>query len=252
MHWSDPDLQGFLDGELSEAEAHAVATHLAACRECAEGLRRLEGEHLAARELLSQLDHPAPVLAPERLMLNSARRSDARRMLLAAGMAALVLGGVAVAAVPDSPLHRYVSRLLSGGGAKEVQQPSEPRKAEQQPPVQSTERRPSGIAFVPGDELVITFKEPQAQGRIRVELHEDPMVRIHAVDGMVSYALAEATASIDNRGSTASYDLSIPRGLREARIRVAKHTVFVKEGPRIIVPTAPDEDETYVISLNQP
>jgi hypothetical protein len=244
-HPSDEELQVALDGEARPPVAEIVQRHLADCLTCAGRYRELERAQVEIGELLRSLDHVSPPLRAGATIAGVQRHGSRSRSLLAASIAALLLAGAAAAAVvPGSPLREYVERFFAGS------QP-EPRNRERgevsetAAPQRPAESR-SGIAFSPGTAVAIAFGEQQRDGSIRVRLVDGADVRVRTIGNPVPFALEGDSLWIDNSGASSSYEVSLPRLIPEARLRIAGRIVLQKEGGRISGPP-PAEDGAYVL-----
>lgn len=224
MHPSDPELQGFTDGEHAAWDRRRLRLHLETCDGCAYRMRSLE---LADRRIavwLASLDHPVPHMDPTTLMAPP-RHSRAPRLLLAASLAALLAAGGAAAVIPESAVRRLAERAITtwGGAGPPTAEPSSPGE---RPPPQS------GVAFVPERKLEIAFLRSQAEGTIRIALVDGDEVRVRQLGGAAGFTVGQAELIIDNSG-TGTYEILLPRSLNRAHIRIGYRRVFEKEGSAI-------------------
>jgi anti-sigma factor RsiW len=243
VHLSDGELQALLDGEASPERHRAATAHLLVCSVCAARAAGLTAAQQVTAELLAALDAAVPPLSVDAVI---ARAADAgwssapprRRTVLAAGVAALLLAVMAAAAIPGSPVRRYVARLLGG-----------PRPP-QHPAAQGPQVTGSGVAFVPAGRVAVLFSEPQASGAIRISFGVERSLRIAHVGGPAAYVLTAEGIAVDNRGSGASYDITIPESVTRVDVRVGARLVFVKDGTRIATLVTPDTGGVYVIPFS--
>jgi hypothetical protein len=240
MHLSDGELEALLDGEASPERRRAATAHLAVCSVCAARAAGLTTAQQVTAELLAALDAPAPALSVETIIARAAdasTRSAAprRRIALAAGVAALVVAVTAAAAIPGSPVRRYVARLLGG-----------PRPAAHPAP-QGLQGPASGVAFVPSGPVAVVFREPQTGGAIQIAFGDTPSLRITHVGGRAAYILTTEGVAVDNRGSSARYDITIPESVTRVEVRIGARLVFAKEGSHIATLGARDTVGVYVI-----
>jgi hypothetical protein len=195
IHVDESTLLAYLDGQAS-ARREEVATHVAACARCGAELQSLRDMTADLQGALGILDVPAPVAAA-RARVDAARREVRRaawpatvrlgpfRMgVLQAAALALVLAGVAGAAIPGSPLRLW---LESTFGEAEVEIPEivVPAPSAVDPVVvqpAEVEPRPNEVYAVPGDgRVVIGLHEPPAGARLIVRVADTDRATVEAV-----------------------------------------------------------------------
>ena len=117
-HFSDGELQAYLDGELGEKDTREMERHLLSCPECTAARNQLDSAGQIATLALTELDTlPEPVVSgtetEERLRAIRDRaasrrhRRGRRRWVLAASV---ILALAASLAVPASPLRAWLAR----------------------------------------------------------------------------------------------------------------------------------------------
>jgi hypothetical protein len=236
--------------ELPGSVVAATLHHLAECSECGQRLRRLRASNEDMAQLLREIDHPMPPVSLAAVLARAAqRRRTRRRGALAAGLATLVIAGAAAAAVPGSPVRRYVERVLIGQAGPQARRASTARPSTALLGVRQT--APSGIAFVPVGDVEVRFREVQRAGTIRIRLTDATAVRITHVGGSAGYVLTAGGVSVENAGSGASYDITLPRTGAPAVVRVSDRVVFSKSDSAISTPALPDRGGSYVIAFPQ-
>ena len=230
-------LREFLDGEASAAARVDVERHLATCPSCSARLAALEQASAATGELLVLLTPQPLVLDPEAVIRRARVRSLTRPGAIAA--AALVLAvGVASAMVGSSGVRAFAARVWSTVTGVASSIPSS------EPPPQGQ----GGIAFVPTAEAEIAFDMRQNQGVLRVAMADTTELSIRA-SGPVAYRVGAGGVVLHNRGSSASYDVVVPRGAQHLRIVIAGRVVLEKLGPRISTGVPSDKAGRFVISV---
>ncbi|MDQ6635158.1 MAG: zf-HC2 domain-containing protein [Gemmatimonadota bacterium] len=244
MHPSDETLQALAHGELPLARQSEVRRHLAECPACERLLVDWKETEAYAARLLRTLDHPAPTVSVDALIARAAPRVRTRRhAAVAAGIAALVVAGVAAAAVPGSPVRQYVERVM--GTPSIARSPHAPMT--RRTPIRAAQPEASGIAFVPANSVEVTFRDSQLAGVLRITVADSIAVRIAQRGGSAGYALTDAGVSVENTGSIASYDLVLPRTLPHATVRVGQRIVFTTTHEHITTAAARDSSGSYVI-----
>lgn len=176
--------------------------------------------------MLRSIDHPVPRVSADHLMAR-VRRHRARKSALLAASALVCAATIATAAVPGTALHELVRGLLAGSTRAVVggEQPSPVV------PVSPPREAPMGVAFVPGDRAIIVFRRAQSAGELRIRVEDVASVQLTqaSAEGDVRYDLTPDGVDVDNEGSSASYELVIPRALARAAVRVGGAVVATKE-----------------------
>ena len=236
MHVSDEGLYALLDGELSPHATAEIRAHLNRCPTCGHRWEELERQRREVAQLLGSLDCAPPQISPDALLARARTRPKRGRGLLAAGLATLLIGAVAVAFAGSLP-RQWLARLLPNLGSPRVRQPSQLRSS-----------RRSGIALVPGQALEVAFREAQAVGSISITLVADSQVTVRALGDTVGYSVGTDAVVIANAGrTTASYEIVLPRSLPRVSVRVGRRVVFSKNDSEIVAPVSPDSASEYVI-----
>lgn len=116
-HFSDGELQAYLDGEIKPDDKREVQSHLRSCPKCLAAVNQLEVAGRVATGALSELDTLPGVKTPrneaeERMRVirrrAAGRRGRTRRQRLLAAGVILVIG--ASVALPASPLRAWLVR----------------------------------------------------------------------------------------------------------------------------------------------
>jgi hypothetical protein len=249
VHLTDHDLEALMDGEMPEGAERSARVHLEECAGCSARYRRLAEDERATADLLRTLDHPTPKLEAGALIARARQQplrasSPSRRSLLAAGLGALVIAAVASAAVPTSPLRRYLDRALDRWREPEAAAPARLIVHQPQPP---TPAQGSGVSFIPRREVEVVFRSDQEQGAIRITLTDGTMLRMRTLGEAVGYVISRDTLRVDNRKPASSYDVEVPRALPRVRIRVGERLVFEKDGAAVSSQATADSEGVYVI-----
>ena len=163
-HFSDGELQAYIDGELKEDDTRAMERHLISCPECMAARNQLDSAGRIATLALTELDTlPEPVVSPagseERIRAirdRAAARRHRRARRRWALAASVILALAASVAVPASPLRAWLVRAweqvvfvfqgpsaepasleggdTASGSPANPDQPSEPRAEESTAP----------------------------------------------------------------------------------------------------------------------
>jgi anti-sigma factor RsiW len=216
VHPSEAALLALLHGELPPPEASAARVHLAECGECAAGANELRRSDDEIGRLLGVLDHPMPRLAPPAAVPHG--RSFRRAAIAAA--AALFAAGVAAAAVPGTPLHRWIQARL------EV--PREPVSPPAAAAVRAAlpQQAAGGIEVPASSVLTVSFTEPQRRGLLTVSVADRPIVTLRAFGGAVAYQVGDQKIVVDNRRPAERYALEIPAGLRQLTVMLGGRVIY--------------------------
>ncbi len=264
-HLSEGQLQAYLDGEVESAAAHRLATHLEACAVCIRTLASMRaGAERAARALV-WLDRPVSTAAamdgaPAAHVHSSvaevagahddvaARRIDAHRPwrrparvgFLKAAMLALFASGAAAAAIPGSPVQRWL-----GAAWERLTAPEAAPDAVQVEPPATPESVDAPAPEAPAREMTSISIEP-VEGTIRVMLvgaQQTQAVRVVLVDA--PNATVEADAAANTRFSTGPSRIQasglgtgivtvfLPRSLAQAVVEADGQVLLEKDGTAI-------------------
>ncbi len=243
MHLDQERIRRFLDGELLEPQALEAREHLAACADCRSRVEDARREDLEVDFLLRGLDHATPPVRVEDVVQAAAMRrgpSEAPLARIVAGFViAVVLAGAAYA-IPGSPLPRWADAVFEWIAARSAPPVSDPA---------APDTGVAGIAVVPGEALLIEFTAHQSAGLVRLSLSDADPLTVRASIGAATFRSDVDRLVIDNRGSSASFEIRIPRGAPRVEVRSNDRTVFLKEGPRIRAEGPVDASGFYVVPL---
>jgi hypothetical protein len=242
MHLDEERIQRLVDGELpAPAEAEA-RRHLGECGECRAYLAAAAAEAEEVSALLGRLDGPAPP-ADVRRITERARGREQGWIRRAAGLfLALGLAG-AVYAMPGSPLRPWVKAAATWVGARVRQEPTPP-----EPPA-APPSQPAGIVVAPGRDLFIQFTSPQPEGGVRVSLTDDVEVVVQGPLGAATFTSDANRVVVDNRGSTAVFEIRIPDAAPRVEIRLGDRRIFLKEGGWVTTEDAAGGRGPFLLSL---
>lgn len=241
MHLDEAQVQGLLHGELAPAYEVAAREHLEQCDVCRDGVAAAAREEAEVFALLGAVDHPAPVIEAQAIARRAGAPS-ARRLPWAAGIVvALGVAGVAYAA-PGSPLPRLVSALSAWVRPK-------PEPARPAAPPSPAPSAVAGVAFVPGERLLIVFTSSQSEGAAHVRLTDSAQVVVRAPSGAATFSTDTDRLVIDNRGSAGTFEIQVPRAAPRVEIVVDDTRRLLIERGVLVSNAAVAVDSVYTIPL---
>lgn len=239
MHLDDTTLEHALHGELDPEARPVVERHLGGCVACAERLTAARDDERRLFGLLEALDHEPPALdwSAVRSARGPDRASGGRRSLLAAGLAVLLVGAAVLAALPGSPVRSWLGAIRHEAPAD---RPG--------PAGGSTDR--SGIAVVPDADFEVAFAARQRAGRVRVTLVSTGELELMVTGEPVELESGADRLVVANAGSSARYELRVPRDLHSFRVTVGGTTVFEKRDGAIRAGARRDAGGAYLVDLS--
>lgn len=224
MHLDAEKIERLLSDDLSQEEARVVRDHLSTCAACRSALAAAQRDDREIAELLGLLDHAVPPADPQRLA-RYAHRRPARRTLVAAALAFLVVAGAA-SAMPGSPVKAWIARVFAG-----AEQSVEPTTAEGVGP---TAAHASGVSVLPGDRFELVFQAFQQSGLVRIVLSDQDEVSVQAESPEVGYSVEPRRVRVLNAGSQTNYSVTLPKEAVSIIIRVEDMIVLEKQGATIV------------------
>jgi len=243
MHLGDEEIQRLLHREFDAAVRSEALAHLDACSPCRERFDEAGRDEVEIYSLLSRVDHPVPKVQPRSLMVSRspAPEGDWRRKV---ALIALAVGGAGVAyAAPGSPLPSWI-RSIGAALARRTAAPTVPARPSPTEPTPT-----SGIAVVPGDRFTIHFSSVQARGAATVILTDERDIVARSVSGTATFMTDVDRLTISNGGSTADYEIRVPRSAPSVDIRVAAHRLLLKRGDQIHSDIPADTLGRYILPL---
>jgi hypothetical protein len=247
MHLDLERLQRLLDGELTRAEEATAREHMLGCAECRGRLDRAQREAERVDALLRLADVP-PLPVHARAFAEEARGRARGALVMqraAAILLALGIAGVAYAvyAAPGSPVRAWWAAIAHRIGG-------EPRRAPSTPSPRDVPR--AGIAVAPGRDFAVEFTFAQAGGGVVVSLTDGSEVVVRGLPGAASYTSDTDRIVIDNRVSSATFQIEIPHTAPRVEIRVGGERIFLKEGAHVSGAAAADSSALYHLQLTPP
>lgn len=225
QHVDDGDLIRLRDGECPLTEERVLRDHLERCETCSDNSERIERLADGFFAAVDEIQHPDVVQLARKKAAKIAAIGrhtrhtapwHSRRAVRVAAVVAVVLG-LTLTTAPARALvaagWRAVKTLFVGAppAAPELQQAT------------------SLVSFVPqGEEFLIDFVSTQSRGTLSVVVDtvNSAFARVMGGDGLDELIVLQAGLRIRNRtASSASYELRLPRFLRDIEVRIAGRTV---------------------------
>jgi hypothetical protein len=236
MHLDDETTQRWLHGELDPAARLTTSTHLADCPSCRRRLTEAEQEDQWIRDRLEIVSHPVPEVSPTAL---PRRPRSSRSLRWAAGVLLTCTVAGAAYAVPGSPLPRWLGRVRTW-----LQAP-----APAAPVAVAPRETTSGIAVPVEPRLIIRFTALQTVGVARVKVVDSGSAAVRVRNGTATFTTAPGSLTIGNPGSTADYDIDLPRSSPWVAIEVGERRLLLKRDTLVRALVSADSSGHYVLSL---
>jgi anti-sigma factor RsiW len=243
MHLDEDRVERLLHSELDPQAEASCRAHLAGCPDCRRRLAEAEREEAETQALLHSLDHPLPEADVEEIVDRARVRESAAWGRWAAGF--LIAAGIAgtAYAIPGSPLKAWV-RTVAGWAGDRLD--SSPTRSAPAPPL---EPRVGGIAVAPGRALLVQFTSTQSEGNVLVTLTDGTEVIVRGPMGAATFTSAADRLLIDNPGSSATFEIQIPRSAAWVEIRVGAERALLKAGTSVSVGGTERGSDPYVLPL---
>jgi hypothetical protein len=249
MHLTEGVLQAYLDDELAGAERVEVEAHVAACSACSVELAELERASSVLAAALGSLPEPGVVLLETRAGVARRSREAVARPAAgfgwALGRAALLVLGLAAAAsaaIPGSPVRRWIVEFFE---APPTLPPAvepvvvEPPAAEPPPPAP---RVAAEVSVAPAEgEVRVVLGELSRESHVRLRLTDEERASVLAYGAAGAARFTTGPGRIDVRGPVAADGellVLLPRGAARAALVVNGRTYLEKvdEAVRLLVP----------------
>ena len=231
-HIAEGDLVRYLDEEMTTAERAATARHLIACTVCSASLDSLRAERARFENLLGRMTVPAVDPARRAASLAAIERAAAGERASArsngnrrAALRAAVVGGVLIASAAAAT-SAAVRDAVSDAWNAVAGSTSEIAIDENRPAARRIALTGATIGFVPsGESFVLEVANPQESGILILGISVSESVTATAVDPeeVVDLIVLPNGMRIENQPmATGDYAVSLPRRLREVRVRVGR------------------------------
>ena len=249
-HLSVRDVALLADDELAGeavAESARIRAHVVACPACAA--RVIAGARLNATtsELLQVLDVPVPDVSLPSVIARAQRRRRPSYLRAAAAVVAFVGTAVTAAALPSSPFHRPVMRMLEAITPR--RSPAARATGARPAPVPAQQR--GGISVTPVQHLDVAFTQEQRSGTLHLVFADTQVATLSSTDSQASYQVGEDRIGVVNTGAGGNYELVIPRALRHVSVRIGTAVVFRRDGETVTATAPREPGGGYAISLTR-
>lgn len=256
-HLSEGELLAYLDGALGPDRHSAAELHLADCPECRSGFEELRAAAAEFSGAVALLDVEAPaltVMVPQR----SGRRhssarvvAGARRALLRAAVVVFLVGGVALGALPGSPVRAWVTQNLRPSPVASAEARDEVGLG----PTEEVAEPIYGVSVLPvGGEARVVISDLEGEVLIRVRLVNGVQLSVQWTGSKRDPHFRTAPGRIEVVGGTSgSLVVEAPRTARTT-IEVGEEPYAVVEGGvlRPLVPTELTGEDEVVFSTPSP
>ncbi|MHB1169462.1 MAG: anti-sigma factor family protein [Longimicrobiales bacterium] len=278
-HLSEQQLQAWLDGEVEGAAARSLSAHLETCAACRSTLAEMRATAARVTNALAWLDRPASTAAAvhagaaaleaeaatEVVGANddvTVRRIDAHRPwgrparvgFMKAAMLALLVSGAAAAAIPGSPVQRWLVGAWDRITAPDpvvVEEPVVTPVAEPETPAAAPELASISIEPVDGRLNVLLEGAARVQS-IRVVLVDAPDATVET-DASAATRFSTGPSRIEATGlGSGAVHVLLPRNLVHATVVVDGHVLLEKEGGTLHTPGTVVERSENVIVFRAP
>lgn len=189
-------------------------------------------------ELLRTLDHPVPDVRVADVRARAGARRRWRPASIAA--AAVLFVSAVAAALPVTPLHRALVRIIAAA----VQRPRHPVTQPASAIVPGT-----GIALIPGERLSVRFIAVVPGSRVRITLSSGRQISLVPEGGDAAFSIRES-AIVVSGGSASRFMLEVPKTLTDLLIESDGVTMFDKHGATIVTDAVRDEQGRYLVELH--
>lgn len=256
-HPSEGTLQAYLDHALSAEDRVGVAAHLEHCPACRAELELLARAAAVASAALALLDAPADLASARAAVTSRATATEAerarepvrigpavpelRRAFLRAAVLILATAAVAAAAIPGSPLHRWLVRawheVVAPQGPETV--PALPPPAVRVPaePEAAAPSPTAGVSVLPvGDRVRIVFDRLAPETVVQVVLVDAREATVEASGQAASARFDTGPGRIEMIGGGAGeVQVKVPRAVGRASVESNGKLLLFKEDARIRV-----------------
>jgi hypothetical protein len=233
-HVNDGDLLRFEDAELDASERGRVATHLAACAQCAERRDALLAIAAWLRVAYRDTVMPPALATPPWQSALRARRVRAirmpprpaavgRRALGTAMRAAAALTLLAVAAAAATPVREWIGARFGRSIVSSPVAPPAPTRPRSEPALGPLDSHTAAVSFVPTSE-VLTIDLSAARGdsiEVQATMSDAVHVRARASGGEPTLTVMPDRLKLVSASSSATvYSVGVPPDVGLVEIRI--------------------------------
>lgn len=230
-------------GQDRDLERRAYS-HLAVCPECTRLIGSLRDADRDTGSLLSSLDVVMPSRSADSIVRAAQRQENRfgfgwRRAAAVVGF--LVVAGTAAAAViPSSPLHQLLGTMLGSSGGSHVA-----LKVSTKPPQAGPVSPAVSMAAKPGSALEVSFSGSGVGGELEVRIIDHDQISLSSPSAGAIYRVSANRIAVE-QSTPATFQLTVPRSLRELRVRIGNDVVFERQ------PAVKGSSDSFTIQLTRP
>jgi anti-sigma factor RsiW len=245
-------LQKVVDGELAADGRAEAVLHLSTCRLCQEELAALRADTARASALMGMLEHDVPVEAAYAAFVRRRRQvaapaaghpglltrwggHGARQALLRAAALLLTVTGVAVAAVPGSPVREWITGMVVP-----QREAAAPELAPEAPAVVAApveERAPTGVYVSPEDGRIrVVLSAPSPELHVRTRLTTETRAEVYATGEAAGARFRTGPGRVEViAAGPGELEVALPVSATAAYVEVNGRVYVAKEGQRLRV-----------------
>jgi anti-sigma factor RsiW len=250
-HLEEGVLQKVVDGELAADGRAEAVLHLSTCRLCQEELAALRAETARASALLGMLEQDVPVEAAHAAFVRHRRQAapaarprvlggwgahGTRQALLRAAVLLLTVTGVAVAAVPGSPVREWITDMVVP--QREAIRPElAPEAAPAVAEAPAEERAPTGVYVSPDEGRIrIVLTAPSPELRVRTRLTTETRAEVYATGEAAGARFRTGPGRVEViAAGPGELEVALPISATAAYVEVSGRVYVAKEGQRLRV-----------------
>ena len=247
LHLDEEQVQRVLHGQLTPESEPLLRDHLGACVACRSRIEIADRDERRALALLRQLDHAAPHIGIETVLVARRLRSNGLRRWAAGVLLTLVVGS-AVYAAPGSPIPGLIDRLIGTGRSvrRQPDRPATPNVARMEARAEAIQ----GVAADPGDAFTIEFSAREHEGGVAVSLTDDTEIVVRAVGGAATFTSHADRISVDSAASTTQFEIEVPRRAPRVEIRIGGRRALLKVAATITADAEHATNGRYLLRLS--
>ncbi len=248
-HPSEGTLQAYLDHALSAEDQAEAAGHLERCAACRAELETLARVAATASAALALLDAPIDAVSARAAVTRRAEReaepvhiarpaaAPFRRAFLRAAMLVLASATVAVAAIPGTPLHRWIANVWRERVTTRVARPAPAARPAVRVPEAAPAPPTAGVSVLPaGDRVRIVFDHVAAETVVQVRLVDAEQAAVEASGPAASARFRTGPGRIEMVGGGAGQvRVEVPRSVGRASVESDGRLLLFKENASIRV-----------------
>lgn len=230
-HLDEGMLLHLVDRDVSAWELDQLSKHVIGCESCSEQLALLQRRSDEVSGMLGGVQVPNTFPTAREAMEAGRRRGRRRRFSRPESWAAraAVIAAVLVLSVSlVPPLRAWVADQVGHGWALVQEIFGSADSAPPSSPVEESIEASSAVWFSPaGAKVVVSIVSAQAGGTLRIELTDDQEGSLEVMGGATEMPLVteREVRVLNTPASTASYLLTVPRGVQRLEVRLGQETL---------------------------